>query len=230
MKKAKIIKERFKIAQSHQKSYSDVHRKDLEFKEDEWIFLKWVEAGPYQKIGECKVVDFLWENIICRFEIPKQIACENVTQFIGAKITKFLEDFKIKRITSSPYHPNTNGQARSMNKVIIQNLKKMLEATKGKWPEELPEVLWASRTTVESSKGETPFSLVYGAEALISVEVGEPTLRYVQACKEANNEAMLVNLELLDERSDLAYIRMTIQKTRMERYYNRRSNIRYFKV
>ncbi|XP_070045744.1 uncharacterized protein [Nicotiana tomentosiformis] len=40
MEKVKIINERFKTAQSHQKSYSDVHRRDLEFKEDDWVFFK----------------------------------------------------------------------------------------------------------------------------------------------------------------------------------------------
>ena len=84
-------------------------------------------------------------------------------QFIGTKVTKFLEELKIKRITSSPYHPSANGQAESTNKVIIQNLKKRLEAAKGKWPEELPGVLWAYWTTTKSSTGETPFSLVHGA-------------------------------------------------------------------
>nr|XP_009760289.1 PREDICTED: uncharacterized protein LOC104212653 [Nicotiana sylvestris] len=117
----------------------------------------WVEAGPYQKIDERKVVDFLWENIICRFGIPKEIACNNGPQFIGAKITKFLEDLKINRITYLPYHPSANGQAKSTNKAITQNLKKSLEATKGKWPEELPGVLWAYRTMTKSSRGETPF-------------------------------------------------------------------------
>ncbi|XP_070015123.1 uncharacterized protein [Nicotiana sylvestris] len=37
--KVKIINERLKSAQSHQKSYSDVRRRDLEFKEDDWVFL-----------------------------------------------------------------------------------------------------------------------------------------------------------------------------------------------
>ncbi|XP_070045161.1 uncharacterized protein [Nicotiana tomentosiformis] len=40
MEKVKIIKERFRIAQSSQKSYSDVRRRGLEFKEDDWVFLK----------------------------------------------------------------------------------------------------------------------------------------------------------------------------------------------
>nr|XP_009772792.1 PREDICTED: uncharacterized protein LOC104223124 [Nicotiana sylvestris] len=78
-----------------------------------------------------------------------------------------------------------------------------LEATKGKWPEKLLGVLWAYRITVKSSTRKTPFSLVYGAEALIPMEVGEPTLRYFQMNEETNNKAILVKLELLDERRDL---------------------------
>nr|XP_009786414.1 PREDICTED: uncharacterized protein LOC104234539 [Nicotiana sylvestris] len=189
-----------------------------------------VEVGPYQKIGEHEVVDFLWENMICKFGIPKEIACENEPQFIGAKIKKFLEDLKIRRITSSPYHLSANGQAESTNKVIILNLKKILEAAKGKWFEELPSVLWAYRTMAKPSTGETPFSLVYELEALIPVEVGEPTLRYFRANKKANNKSMLINLELFDERRDLAHKRIATQKHRIERHYNRRANFRYFEV
>nr|XP_016490023.1 PREDICTED: uncharacterized protein LOC107809844 [Nicotiana tabacum] len=162
--------------------------------------------------------------------IPKEIACDNGPQFIGSKVTNFLEDLKIKRITSSPYHPRANGQATSTNKVIIQNLKKKLEDDKGKWPEELPGVLWAYRTIAKSSTGETPFSLVYGAKALISMEVGEPTLRFSQTNEETNNEEFLVRRDLLDEHRDLAYVMMVAQNQRMEIYYSRRANIRYFKV
>nr|XP_033513762.1 uncharacterized protein LOC117278394 [Nicotiana tomentosiformis] len=142
------------------------------------------------------------------FGISKDIACDNRAQFIGTKVTKFLEDLKIKKIISLPYHPSANGQEELTNKVIIQNLKKRLEAAKGKWLKELPGVLWAYRTTAKSSMRETPFSLVYGVEALIQVEVGEPTMRYFRVDKEANNEALLVRLELLDERRDLVHIRM----------------------
>nr|XP_033512230.1 uncharacterized protein LOC117276916 [Nicotiana tomentosiformis] len=148
----------------------------------------------------------------------------------GSKVTKFFEDLKIKRITFSPYHPSENGQAESPNKVIIQNLKKRLEESKGKWTEELPGVLWAYRTTTKSSKGEKPFSLIYDTKALIPVEVGEQTLRYFRADEESNSEALLVKLELLDELRDLAHIRMVAQKQMMERYYNWRSNLGYFKV
>ncbi|XP_070004569.1 uncharacterized protein LOC142163366 [Nicotiana tabacum] len=185
---------------------------------------------PYQNIGKREVVDFLWDHIICRLGIPKEFPCENGPQFIGSKIIKILEYLKIKRIKSSTYHLSANGQAESTNKVIIQNLKKSLEAAKGKWLEELPSVLWAYRTTLKSSMGEMPFSLVYGAKVVIPVEVEEPSSRFSQANKEANNEALLVKLYLLNENRELAYVRTVAQKQRMERHFNRRANLCYFKV
>jgi len=47
----------------------------------------------------------------------------------------------IKHITSSVEHPQTNGQAEVANKVILVELCKRLDSAKGRWPEELVEVL-----------------------------------------------------------------------------------------
>lgn len=70
------------------------------------------------------VIDFVWRNIICRFGVPKEITCDNGPQFIRAKVTKFFEDWKIKRINCTPYHPGSNEQAESSNKVLLGYLKK----------------------------------------------------------------------------------------------------------
>ncbi|XP_070052206.1 uncharacterized protein [Nicotiana tomentosiformis] len=137
---------------------------------------------------------------------------------------------EIKQITSAPYHPAANGQAESINKVIINNLKKRLEESKGKWPEVLPGVLWAYRTTTKTSTGETPFLLVYGAEALIPIVIGEPSTRYTHLTEEANKKEMRVDLDLLEERREASLIRMAAQKQMIERYYNRKANLRYFKI
>ncbi|XP_074378382.1 uncharacterized protein LOC141719919 [Apium graveolens] len=47
-----------------------------------------------------------------------------------------------------------------------------LEEKKGAWPEELAQVLWSYNTTPRTTTRETPFSLVYGCEAMVPVEVG----------------------------------------------------------
>ncbi|XP_070007806.1 uncharacterized protein [Nicotiana sylvestris] len=71
--------------------------------------------------------------------------------------------------------------------------------------------------------------MVYGAEALIPVEIGEPRIRYVQATEESNDEEMWVNLDLLEGRREAALIRMPTQKQVIERYYNRKARLRFFK-
>ncbi|XP_070017966.1 uncharacterized protein [Nicotiana sylvestris] len=78
--------------------------------------------------------------------------------------------------------------------------------------------------------GETPFSLVYGVEALIPVEIGEPSMRYTQVTEESNEEEMRVNLDFLEERREIALIRMAAQKQVIEPYYNRKAHLRYFKI
>ncbi|XP_070020386.1 uncharacterized protein [Nicotiana sylvestris] len=135
-------------------------------------------------------------------------------------ITELFQIWQIKRITSTPYHPVVNGQAELTNKIIINNLKKRLQEAKVNWPEVLPGVLWAYRTTAKTSTGETPFSLVYGAEALIPVEIGEPSTRFMHATEESNSEEMRVNLDLLEGRREAALIKMAAQKHVIERYYN----------
>ncbi|XP_074298921.1 uncharacterized protein LOC141629899 [Silene latifolia] len=65
----------------------------------------------------------------------------------------------------------SNGQAESSNKIVMNNLKRRLEDIGGNWADELPFVLWSNRTTPKVATGQTPFSLVYGAEAVIPSEV-----------------------------------------------------------
>nr|XP_018627225.1 uncharacterized protein LOC108945632 [Nicotiana tomentosiformis] len=153
------------------------------------------------KVREKKVVDFIWRNIKCRFDVPREIVCDNGPQFVGAKVTDFLKSWKIKRITLAPYHPVANGQEESTNKVIVNNLKKRLEATKGKWPEVLPRVLWAYKITTKISTGETQFSLIYGTEALIPVEIGKPSTRYVHENEASNEEELRTNLDLTEDKT-----------------------------
>ena len=78
---------------------------------------------------------------------------------------------------STPAYPQGNRQAEAINKVIVNGIKKMLDDAKGKWVEELPHILWTYRTTHRRSTGETLFSMTYGAEAVIPLETGFPTLK-----------------------------------------------------
>ncbi|XP_070005548.1 uncharacterized protein [Nicotiana sylvestris] len=80
------------------------------------------------------------------------------------------------------------------------------------------------------STWETSYSLVYGTDAMIPVEVGEPSLRYSNESWPSNDENRRQNLDKVKERRDMAYIRMIAQKQQVERYYNKKAKIRPLKV
>ncbi|XP_022007355.1 uncharacterized protein LOC110906549 [Helianthus annuus] len=136
----------------------------------------------------------------------------------------------IKGITSTLVHPQANGQAESSNKIIINNLKKKLGSQKGKWAEELSYVLWADRTTPKNATGQTPFSLVFGTEAMILTEMVVPIARTSIRDPQANSENLLQDLDTVDELRDLAKIRMASYQQRMVGAYNKNVRIRRFQV
>ncbi|GJV72591.1 reverse transcriptase domain-containing protein [Tanacetum coccineum] len=72
---------------------------------------------------------------------------------------------------------------------------------------------------LRSGNGETPFSLTYGTEVMIPVEIGMPTLRTAEVDMIKNNEALEINLDLLEERREQAAIQEAKSKAKMEKYY-----------
>lgn len=98
----------------------------------------------------------------------------------------------------TPAYPQGNRQAEAVNKVIVSGLKKRLDDAKGKWVEELPHVLWMYRTTPHRSIGETPFSMTYGAEAIIPLETEFPTLRTSSFTPSCNDGLLEKSLDLIE--------------------------------
>nr|GFB22728.1 reverse transcriptase domain-containing protein [Tanacetum cinerariifolium] len=67
---------------------------------------------------------------------------------------------------------------------------------------------------IKSSNGETSFSLTYGTEAVIPVEIGMPTSRTVEVDMIKNDEALEINLDLLEKRRERAAIQEAKAKPR----------------
>ena len=136
-------------------------------------FTKWIEAEPLARITANNLIKFFKKSILSRFDIPEVMVSDNGTQFTDKKFRELMKDLGIKHHFTSVEHPQTNGQAEATNKVLLRGLKRRLDSAKGNWVDELPQVLWAYRTTPHSSTKESPFRLTYGTEAVIPVEIGE---------------------------------------------------------
>ncbi|CAA7027871.1 unnamed protein product [Microthlaspi erraticum] len=193
-------------------------------------FSKWVEAEAFSQVTDKEVRGFIWRNIICKFGVPQEIVTDNGPQFTSNNFKNYCITWGIKLSFATPRHPQSNGQAESSNKTIIQMLKKRLESAKGKWVEELPGVLWAYRTTSKIATGETPYSLVYGMEAVVPSEVTVKTIRTEHLQYQENEELMKLDLDLLDEKRETARIQNWCYQQDIARRYNKNVRTRTFQV
>ena len=184
-------------------------------------FTKWVDAEPLTQITDSELRKFVWKNIITRFRIPRCLISDNSTQFNSRPFREFCLKFGIINYFSSLAYPQGNGQAESSNKTILNGIKKRLEKAKGQWVEELPNVLWTFRTTPRNPTRETPFSLTYGVEVVIPFEIGLPTLHSEEFDQENNMQALAKDLDLTQERKDLATIKLASYQGNLRKRYGK---------
>ena len=133
---------------------------------------------------------------------------DNGLQFDSKMFRKYCGELGITNRYSTPAYPQGNGQAEAVNKVIVSGLKKRLDDAKDKWVEELPHVLWTYRTTPRRSTKETPFSMTYGAKAVIPLETSFPTTRTSSFNSKDNNEQLTRNLDLIEEKRENAMVQL----------------------
>ncbi|XP_072080955.1 uncharacterized protein [Arachis hypogaea] len=140
-------------------------------------FTKWVEAVPLVEVGQTEIIDFVEENIIHRFGIPQTLSTDQGTMFNGQLIKNFVASRNISMVTSTPYYAQANGQVEAANKILIGLIKKYIGNKPRTWHETLSQVLWAYRNLPRGSTGTSPYKLVYGHDAVLSLEINLNTLR-----------------------------------------------------
>jgi ribonuclease HI len=145
-------------------------------------FTKWPEATPVVNITQGAAVAFL-KSIVCRFGVPSRIITVNGTQFTSQIFQEYCEGIGSQLCFASVAHPRSNDQVERANAKILRGLKTRtydcLKKHGANWVSELPSVLWGNQTTPSRATGETPFFLVYGAEAYLPLEIimGSPRVQ-----------------------------------------------------
>ena len=186
-------------------------------------FMKWVEATSYAKLNAAKVATFIRSHIICRFGVPHELISDRGVHFRG-EVDTLLQKYGIQHHRSSAYRPQTNGAVEAANKNIKRILLKMIETSRD-WSEKLPFALWAYRTSFRTSTRATPYSLVYGMEAVLPVEIEMGPLRVAleQHISEAEwVQSWLDQLILLDERRLRAADHIQAYQRKMARAFKKR--------
>ncbi|GKE87752.1 reverse transcriptase domain-containing protein, partial [Tanacetum coccineum] len=118
-------------------------------------------------------------------------------------------------------HAGPQSVVEVTNRDIVKGMERRLGKTHQGWVDELPHVLWAHRTTLKSSNEETSFSLVYGSEAVVPIKIGVKTKRIQDFDVKQNEKRRRENLDMLEDRKEIATIREAYYKQKLEGYYNK---------
>ena len=108
----------------------------------------------------------------------------------------------------------------------MNGFKKRLDDAKGRWVEELPHVLWTYWTTPRRSTRKTPFSMTYGAEAVIPLETGFPTLKTSSFYPSSNNELLEKSLDLIEEIRERAMVQLAYYQHKLKQGYDVKVKLR----
>ncbi|GKB68149.1 reverse transcriptase domain-containing protein, partial [Tanacetum coccineum] len=173
---------------------------------------KEMEAKPLVKITGKEVIRFVMDNIICRFRLPKIIVTDNGAQLVNDPFKSWCGRFEIHQINTMVAHPQANGLVERANRSLLEGIETRHGREKARWVDELPNILWAHRTSIKQSNGETSFSLTYGSKEVIPAEICIPTYRTLMIREGYNKEEMRLNLDLLQERREALGKKCTRQR------------------
>ena len=78
-------------------------------------FTKWVEAKALTTITEKNIRNFVWRNIICRYEIPRVLISDNGKQFDSNVFRDFCSELGIKNhyFLQHTYRPMGKSKSRT---------------------------------------------------------------------------------------------------------------------
>jgi transposase InsO family protein len=137
---------------------------------------KWVEVEALPNATEELVIKFIFKLFV-RYGLPREVITNGGSKFTAHRITTTLDNYNIKHIITSPYHPQANGQVESTNKFLEAILTKTVSTNKYNWASKLPNALWSYLTTWRNTTGYSPYHLVYGKQPIFQIEFEIKTLR-----------------------------------------------------
>ena len=175
--------------------------------------LSGLKLKPIKNLDAGTAVSFIRE-LIFRYGVPHGIITDNGSNFDSDQFKAFCASQGTRVDNASVAHPQSNGQAKRANDLILKGLKprlmRDLKQAAGAWVDELPSVLWGLRTTPNWSTGRTPFFLVYGAEAVLPSDLLHNAPRVELYSEDEVEQARQDADDLLEEEREMAMIRSTI--------------------
>jgi hypothetical protein len=125
-------------------------------------YSKLVIARAVQSCNSAESILFLREDLINKFGSPESILSDQGTIFESAAFAAFCTKYNIRKVRTTPYHPQGNGLAERTIRTIKEMLALTVNSSHDNWDDMLSEVVFSYNNTVHSSTGFAPNQIIFG--------------------------------------------------------------------
>ena len=100
--------------------------------------------------------------LFTRVGVPEEILTDQGRNSMSCLLGEVYHLLQVKRIRTTPYHPQTDGLVERFNGTLKSMIKKFTSKNKKDWDEYLPYLLFAYRDVPQESTEFSPFEMLYG--------------------------------------------------------------------
>ena len=157
---------------------------------------RWPEAIPVPTIDAATVARVFVDEIISRHGAPIEILSDRGSNFLSSLFREICRIFKIHKLSTSSYHPQTDGLVERFNGTLIQSLSMYVNKDQTDWDLYIPAVLFAYRVTPSDATQETPFYLIHGRQCRLPMDVDLVTNPNLSPSIEEHRKRIVENIEI----------------------------------
>ncbi|KAH7722919.1 pol polyprotein [Aphelenchoides avenae] len=154
---------------------------------------KWITAVPLRNQTADEVKNAFEKEIICHFGVPTYVVSDCGTNLLSKQFAELADAYSFKRLTISPYHQQSNGQAERSHSTLANMISAYANDSGSNWCSLLAPTTFAYNCSIHRVTGRSPFQMLF---------VREPRGRMEDAVKqeaEANFQRLSETMKQLRE-------------------------------
>ena len=113
----------------------------------------------------------LWDKFIVHYGLPDKILTDQGCNFESDLLKALSEIAQVKKIRTSGYRPETNGQCEHFNATLINMLGTLPEKPKSTWREQVPRLVHAYNCRRNNVTGFSPYYLMFGQKPRLPIDI-----------------------------------------------------------